>query len=363
MKLFEGKTKAERQKIIAAIILCGACLIVLFFAFGRGIFGGSSPATAAKPTPTPRTTAGRTNPGQPAMPSMEDQMREMMALPVVYQPSMYGAPDAGRNIFAFYEPPLPTPYQPTPVPPEPIVTPPPPTPPPIQIAVINPQSVYAGSNGFRLDISGDRFTPETKIYFEQQEIPSSFISETRMTADIPSVLIRNEGRRTILAQTSDGTKTSNVAGFEVQAPPQPQFQYVGMIARARSNNDTAYFQETGKQTPTGARLNDVVGGRFRVVSISSAETILEDVSLGFKHKLPLHSPPPTAATSQPFPGGDRRGTSPRRETFTPVNPEMPSQPATNQRIPGIPDNVPRYVPPSANSNRPQTKDDNDDNDN
>jgi hypothetical protein len=42
---------------------------------------------------------------------------------------------------------------------------------------------------------------------------------------------------------------------------------------------------------------------------------------------------------------------------------MQPQPATNQRIPGIPDNVPRYVPPTSNSNRPQQKDDSDDSDN
>jgi hypothetical protein len=119
-----------------------------------------------------------------------------------------------------------------------------------------------------MEIAGDKFTPDTKIYMDQQELPSTFISETRMTADVPNVLIRNDGQRRIMAQTADGTKYSNQITFDIQPAPKPQFTYIGMIARKRSNNDTAYFQEPGKQMPTSARLNDVVGGRFRLVSIS-----------------------------------------------------------------------------------------------
>ena len=67
-----------------------------------------------------------------------------------------------------------------------------------------------------------------------------------------------------------------------------------MIARKRGNNDTAYFQETGKPLPFGARLNDVVSGRFRLVSISSGEVVFEDTSLGFRHRLALYRPAPGA---------------------------------------------------------------------
>lgn len=366
MKLFEGKTKSERNKIIAAIALGGASLIVLFFAFGRGMISGGSTTVTVKPSPSPKnsTTAG-SNPGKLEMPSAEQQRFDGETLPIVYSGSFFNAPDPGRNIFAFYEPPRPTPYVPTPIPVQSI---PPPTPaptPPIQIAVINPQSVYAGSNGFRLEIAGDKFTPDTKIYFDQQELPATFISETRMTADIPSVLIRGDGQRRIMAQTVDGTKHSNQIMLEIQPPPKPGFTYIGMIARKRSNNDTAYFQEGGKPIPVSARLNDVVGGRFRVTSISEQEAIVEDVSLGFKHKLALVMPPPPSASSQPvMPGGRQPNRGfPGREVYTPVNPTIPQPGISNSRIPGIPDGIPRYVQPAANSNRVETKQrDNDDDD-
>jgi hypothetical protein len=368
MKLFEGKTKSERNKTIAAIGLGAACLVVLFFAFGRGMFSGGSTTATAKPSPTPKkTTTAQSNPGKVEMPSAQEQDLSNTATPIVYDPSGFGGGDPGRNIFAFYEPGKPTPWVPTPIP---VKSVPPPTPaptPPIIIAAVNPQSVYAGSNGFRMEIAGDRFSPDTKIYFEQQEIPAAFISETRMTADIPNSLIRNDGRKTVIAQTTDGTKISNPIQFDIQPPPKPSFQYIGMIARRRGNNDTAYFQEPGKPLPTGARLNDIVGGRFRVISISDKESILEDATLGFKHKLPLQSPPPTAASGVPAgPGGlPGRGFPGGREVYTPMNPGTPAPGATNSRIPGIPDNIPRYIPPTSNSNRnpsPTKKPNNDDED-
>lgn len=344
MKLFEGKSKTERNKTIAAIVLGALCLIVLFMAFGRGFFssGTSTRTSITTPTPTPAATAR--NSSRPEMPSSQDQFLDMTTQPIVYSPSFFGAPDPGRNIFAFYEPPKPTPYVPTPVPPTPFVPPSPTPPPPIQIAVINPQSVFAGSNGFRMDIVGDRFTPDTKIYFDMQEVPSTYISEQRMTADIPSVLIRNDGRPRIMAQTADGIKYSNRIELDVQQPPKPQFQYIGMVARKRGNNDMAYFKEANKELPTIARLNDVVAGRFRLISISAEQAVFEDVTLGFRHRVALFNPPPTSAPAQPggvLPGRGLPGAGP--QTMVPVNPDF-QPPAANSRIPGIPDNTSIYAP-------------------
>jgi hypothetical protein len=214
--------------------------------------------------------------------------------------------------------------------------------------------VFAGSNGFRLEITGDRFTPDTKIYFDMQEIPSTYISEQRMTADVPSVLIRNDGKPRIMAQTADGTKYSNRIELDIQPPPRPQFQYIGMVARTHRNNDTAYLREPGKELPTIARLNDVLAGRFRLVSISAEQTVFEDVTLGFRHRIALHNPPPSAAPAQPggvLPGRGMPGQGvPGGETFVPTTPG--GQPASNSRIPGIPDNIPRYIPPASNTNSP-----------
>ena len=208
------------------------------------------------------------------------------------------------------------------------------------LAYAMPQSVYSGSKGFRIELSGDKFEPESRIYFEQRELRTTFISPQKLVADISAEMISSPGNRQVIVQTPDGRKHSNQLMFQVQEPPKPSFQYIGMIARQRYNNDTAYFQEPGQQTPTSARLNDVVGGRFRLLSISSEETVFEDVNLGFKHKVGLYRPPPGTVVSNPPPSTNRRG-FPRSEQYVPYNPNMPNV----QTMPGIPDNVPRVRPP------------------
>lgn len=342
------------------MVLGFMCLVVFYFAFLRGMFGGSPTTVSVKPSPTPRPASSRgSDPQDLKIPSQSEQDFTYMTQPIVYRRGDFYAPDPGRNIFAFYEPPVPTPYVPTPYVAPQTPTPTPAPTPPIQIAFLTPQSVYAGSKGFRLEIAGDHFTPDTRIYFSQQELPTTYISEQRMTADLPGVLITSDGQRQVLAQTSDGKLYSNPVMLDVQPAPKPQVKYIGMIKRTRSNNDTAYFTVTGRELPIGARLNDIVEGRFRLLSISAQETILEDTTLGFRHRLPLTTPPPVPAGSTPT---GRPAGFPSRESYVPFNPPAP-QPTGNTRIPGIPDNIPRYVPPGSNSNRPvNTKKDVDDDD-
>jgi hypothetical protein len=353
MNPFAGKSPTERNKIIAALVLGVLALGSLLFAFGGSFFSSGTKITVTvSPTPKPSATVP-INPGDLAMPTEGEQGFVYTTTPIAYNGVISG-PDPGRNIFAFYEPPKPTPYVPTPLP-----TLPPPTPSPtpdIFITSVNPGSVYAGSRGFRLEISGERMQADAKIYFSQNEVPTRFINEQSMVAEVPANFISAEGPRQIIVQTTDGKKHSNAATLNVQAPPKPQFQYIGMIARKRSNNDTAYFMEQGRPTPLSARLNDVVGGRFRLTSISASETVFEDVSLGFKHKLALFRPAPGTATSQP-----PRPGAPNAETYVPFSPNTNFQVQPGQSIPGIPDNIPRYVPPAANR-APDKKDRDEDDD-
>ena len=159
------------------------------------------------------------------------------------------------------------------------------------IGYVTPQSVYSGSKAFRLEVSGDRFTPDSVILFNGSQLPTTYISPQKLVAEIPANLINGEGARVITVIAPGGLYSNNIS-LNVQSPPKPEFQYIGMIARKRYNNDTAYFQEEGKQTPISGRLNDVIGGRFRLISISAEETIFEDVNLGFKHKVALYRPAP-----------------------------------------------------------------------
>jgi hypothetical protein len=128
-----------------------------------------------------------------------------------------------------------------------------------------------------------------------------------------------------------------------------------MIARQHANNDTAYFTEQGKQTPTTARLNDVVAGRFRLISISAERAIFEDTGLGFKHTLAMQQATrgaPQFGDGQPVRGGGFPPGSGYIPNPSIMNPNVNANPPT--RIPGIPDNIPRVNTP-ANA-RPQRDD-------
>jgi len=376
MKLFEGKSPTERNKIIAAITLGVMAVLALGYTFGGSFFGSRKVSVTVTASPTP-TASPRTNSETAALPSQEEVNLVYTTTPVVYNPGSFYAPDAGRNIFAFYEPPSPTPYVPTPIPtPKPYIEPTPvPTPvPPFLVGYVTPQSVYAGSKTFRLEVNGDKFTPDSFIELNGNQLPTTFISPQKLVADVPSNFIAGAGAIQILVRTPDGKLYSNQVSLNVQAPPTPQFQYIGMIARQRFNNDTAYFQEQGKQAPFGARLNDVVAGRYRLTSISVGETVFEDVSLGFKYRLALFRPPPgQASSSNPGQNQDNILGSParfpNRGGFNPNNPNNPNnqqpiyQPPQGE-IPGIPSNIPIYVPPQPPQPQPrpsvQNKDDDDD---
>lgn len=371
MNLFQGKSPTERNKTIAAIVLGVMAAIALGYTFIGNPFSTKKKVTVTvSTTPTPKPSPGA-NSETAAMLNNAAINDIYTTTPVVYNRWSNNAPDAGRNIFAFYEPPPPTPWVPTPIPPASpvvLVTPTPTPTPPILVGFVTPQSVYAGSKTFRLEVNGDKFTPDSLIFLNGSQLPTTFVSPQKLVADVPSNYIAGAGQIYILVRTPDGKLYSNQVALNVQAPPTPQFQYIGMIARQKFNNDTAYFTEQGKPTPFGARLNDVVGGRFRLASISSQETVFEDVNLGFKHRLALLRPP----TGQTAGGGT--GNPAQNQTLGSPNGRIPlggkgvynpndpnAQPALQPGDcpPGIPCNIQIYTPPQP---PPRSKDDEDDDD-
>ena len=356
MDLFKGKSPSERNKLIAAIVLGVLAFGALAFAFGPGLISSSSTTakvsvdTTGKQTSTSATQAA---PGQFRMPSQDEQLFDYGTTPIAYRPGVYGAPAPGRNIFAFYEPPPPTPWSPTPVIVRTPIPTPTPTPFPYFIAAVMPQSVYAGQRSFKLEVAGEGFEPTTKIYFNQAQLPTTYLGPQRLTAEVPASMIATPGGKQIIVSSMDGVKYSEQRMLQVQAPPTPQqqYEYVGMISRKYSNNDTAYFMEktrlnTPGAAPTSKRLNDILGGRFRLISISEKEALFEDVNLGFKHKMAiLRTAPGGGSSPSGFPSG------------------FPNSGRPVQSFPGFPNVTNPTVPrPPANTNRPRRDDDDDDDD-
>lgn len=356
MGLFEGKTTTERNKIIAAGVLGLVALIALYFAFGRSLFSSSpNVSVSVKSSPTPRSNVpAPSNAENSKMPTASEQDFAYQTTMVDYRPGSNYAPDPGRNIFAFFEPPPPcgTRNDPCPTPtPTPVKLTPTPTLAPTPVLLVtslNPGAVYAGVKAFRIEVNGNYFTPDAHIYFNQSELPTTFVNAQRLFADVPANLVAQEGSRQIIIQTPDGRTYSNPMMLNVQAPPRPTFQYIGMIGRKRYNNDTAYFTENSTSPPFGARLNDVIRGQFRLIEITPSEVTFEDVNLGFKHRV-LVSKAPTSPAGQP--------------SFRPGFPADPGVNPMNGLPPGFPPNIQPYVPPAPAPKRsPGDKTDVDDND-
>src|SRR5215212_1201252 len=141
MKLFEGKSPSERNKIIVALVL--GVLSVL--AIGNMIFApfsGSKKSITVNVSPTATASASPNRTGDTVVTALPrqseiDDIYTRIPVSVQYPP---GASDPGRNIFAFYEPPIPTPWSPTPFvekTPKPTPTPIPPPPPNVILSFIS----------------------------------------------------------------------------------------------------------------------------------------------------------------------------------------------------------------------------------
>ena len=284
MQAIDLNKPGEKKKLIGAAVLGLVAIIILWWVlFG---FGGSSPRPAnsnvrATATPTPgrsQTGVQRPNGNQPVSPDIANLA---LYTPIEYRPTSYSAPEAKRNIFSYYVPPPP----PTPVVKESTPTPTPP--PPILLASVNPANVYARSGDFKLEIAGDKFTPATKIYFDGRELATNYINPQQLSATVSAAMIAVPGSKNIIVRNADNSLYSNPAMLNVAAPPTPNFLYVGIISPTTRVEDTAILQDRSNKSVLNAHRGDVVGGRFRVTSISDKEVVLVDTNLKIPHKLAM----------------------------------------------------------------------------
>ena len=368
MGFFTGISPAEKKKRIAAVVLGALAIVSLTYTFGGSLFSsGSRTRVSIETSPSPDASAtvsdGTTQTVQSTVtePNEDAINQDYLVTPVIYNGSTAAsAPISGRNIFAFYEPPPPTPYV-SPVPTEPPPPPPLQTPEPVVYPILigyaSPQSVYAGSGTFRLQVSGDRFTEDSQIIFNGRPLPTTYINSQQLVADVPASYITSPGTVFVSVRTPDGEKFSDQIAINVQAPPKPEFEYIGMIARRHYNNDTAYFQDKGSSEPFAARLNDVIKGRFRVVSISEREVEFQDTRLPFRHKLQLKRDEPGSSSSSSVTSSEPAISNPARvrrgnrvENSGGNDNRVDSN--GNPCVPGIPCDLPRATPRPRPNNVP-----------
>ena len=273
MQLFDPNNPNEKKKIIAAVVLAIVAIGVLGYLF----LGGSGSKKPATPRPTATQTVTTKQPkGDQATDIPDDDPSKYQ--PIVFNGTVPAVSEADRNIFSYYEPPPPQ-VKPTP-------TPTPTPPPPLTLNSVSPSNVYARTGDFSLQVMGEKFTPPVRINLDGRELPTRFISPQQLATTVSSDLILNPGTRQIIVRTADGKLYSNSSTLVVTPPPDPRasFSYIGIIGKPRGN-DTAVLQDKNSKDLLNVQRGDVIGGRFRVNSISDTEIVLMDTTLKIRHTL------------------------------------------------------------------------------
>lgn len=273
MQLSDINNPAERKKLFWAAGLGLLALVLLWWTF---IGFGSSSTTPQRPiaTATPRPSPPPTQSPAVALPVETTENLHPLSYPV----SIPAVAEARRNIFVYYEPPPPA------VAPSPTPTPLPP--PPLLLANISPSNVYARTADFTLEVSGDKFTPQVRIYIDNTELPTRYRGPQQLSATVPASMISSPGSRQISVKSPDGTLYSNAAGLNIAAPPTPNFSYIGIIGSPRYV-DIAILQDKNNRELLNVQRGDLLGGRFRITSISEKEVVVTDVTLKIKHTIPF----------------------------------------------------------------------------
>jgi hypothetical protein len=279
MELADFSKPGERKKLIWAAVLGLIAIIFLWWTFIG--FGKSTPTAPTRPS-TSTTLGNRPAPSRPANnvnTSTEPQLADISYMQeVVLQRPGSNVPEPKRNVFAYVEKakPVASPTQtPTPTPT-----------PPVLLASINPQNVYARTADFTLELSGDKFTPDMRVFVEGRELPTKYKGPQEMTASITAAFIANPGVRQIKVQTPNGSAYSNQLQLSVAPAPTPNYSYVGIIG-TRTHVDTALLQDKNNKEILSVQRGDLLSGRFRVTSISEKEVVFMDANLKIKHTLAM----------------------------------------------------------------------------
>jgi len=283
MQVSDIRNPGERNKLILAGGLGIVAILFLWWTFFG--FGGSSnkvaprPAGQSSPALTAKGTTAKAAP-QTVVDFKEATLDELRPVPVSY-PSV-SAQEPKRNIFVYYEP---TP-KPSPVPSVPTPTP---TPvPPVLLAGLSPANVYAKTADFTLEVSGDKFTPQMRVVIDNNELPTRYINPQQLSTNVPAAVIATPGERQVMVRSADAKLYSNTQAISVTAPPTPNYSYIGIIGTPKYIDTAILLDKSSKET-LNVQRGDLVGGRFRVTSISEKEIVVVDNTLKVKHTLAMTS--------------------------------------------------------------------------
>ena len=129
-------------------------------------------------------------------------------------------------------------------------------------------------------------TPEVRITVDGSD-EDTVGKSAAVVCDCAGGMIANAGARQVLVRSPYGKLYSNSTMLNVSPPPTPNYTYIGIIGDKRRVRDTAILQDKGNREILNVQRGDVLGGRFRLTSISDTELVLMDTTLKIKHTLAM----------------------------------------------------------------------------
>jgi len=305
MELADLSKPGEKKKLIWAAALGFLAILFLWWTF-VGFGSASTPSRPSNPSQPAQNAPRGVNQRATVEQSNSPQVINIadLVLPQ-HQIQVPVVPEPRRNIFAYYEPVQVKVEVPPPTP-----TPPPP-PPPVLLAAISPSNVYAKTTEFTMELSGDKFTPEMRVYVDERELPTKYKGPQQMSATLGTAIIATPGIRQFKVRTPDGRVYSNQIQLSVAPPPTPNYAYVG-IWGTRHYVNTALLQDKNNKEILSVQLGDLLSGRFRVTSISDKEIVFVDTNLKIKHSLAMTEGERTAGSpiARPTPRVDSEDDEP-----------------------------------------------------
>ena len=257
------------------LMLMGALLLVLGGVVYYNFFSeDDTPATPA------RTQGQAQNKSKGLSPTPTPGKNE---LPVIDKPLELAAmtsraqePGAGRNIFVYPPPPTPTPLPPQPTPP----------PPPITLSGLNPAGVIGKTGDFTMTLFGAKFPPDAKVFVAGRDLKTTFVSDTQLKVQVPASSIANPGSLPVeVRSASDPKLYSNPFNLNITPPPPPPYKYLGLIVK--DGVTTAALKFDLDEKLDYVRKDTVLGGHWKVVSITPQEIEFEDTNIKVRHRVPF----------------------------------------------------------------------------
>ena len=254
--------------------------------------------TAPKPKLNPQAGASNSNTALPATASapvvpqkrptgaaaeQEAQVQALLSdltplnLRIVSNGGGKSDPGPRQNIFAYYvEPPKPAP--------------PPPPPPPIQLTVVQPASLVAGTpRAVTVLVSGNKIPADAQIFFNGGLRPTKRVSETQLSTEVSAQDYSSPQQWNIdVKSKSNPAENSNSLMLVVQALPEPAFIYKGRLgALNQPQTNFAVFELNSTKEMKRAKVGDTVMGVWRVDSISADSVEVTNTQYEIKKRLPL----------------------------------------------------------------------------